>query len=88
MENINLLALRVKSGAWTLVSMLIMAIAAYIVSPEFLTVLQDHTGSAMWGSLLVLLVPEIIKHIRNKIVIGRATKKFGSAAPLGRIDLF
>lgn len=79
----NLWLIRLKSFGYKLVTLVGTTIVAALVSDQFVsqltTLISSHTSETIWGGLIVLLLPEVVAHIRNTIVVGRARTEFGSA---------
>ncbi len=67
----DLIAVRLKSFGWSLLSFLGVSIAGWLMSTEFSTLVTEHFGSSVIGTLILLFVPEIVKHIRNLRMLGR-----------------
>lgn len=65
----NLLLLRLKSIAWTILGVAITAVLGYLSSTDFAALLTQYTGTAVTGTLVTLVVTELIKHLRNKHII-------------------
>ncbi len=87
----SLIMLRVKSIAWNLASLVGTTIVAALLSDDFvaklLTFVQQNAGVSFWGTLLAFAIPEVVKHIRNKVVLGRASKIFGSTRARQEVTL-
>lgn len=76
--NTNLWTLRAKSFFISVGGLFITAGAGVLLSDQFSALLQEYTGTAIWGTLVTLLVTEGLKHMKNKVALGRARKLYGS----------
>jgi hypothetical protein len=80
----NLWLIRLKSFGYKFATLVGTTIVAALVSDQFVgqltTLITSHTSETVWGGLIVLLLPEVVAHIRNKIIVGSSRKKFGSTA--------
>mgnify|MGYP001596300803 CR=1 FL=1 len=74
MLNNDLVRIRLVSFAYGLASLVGLAILGVLVSPDFAALVKAHFGNGFFATLILLLVPEVAKHIRNLI----ETKKLGS----------
>ena len=70
----NLLKIRAVSFGWGVFSLFVMAIAGVLMSPAFKELVLDNFGSSVWTGFLFLLLPELVKHLRNLAEV----KKLGS----------
>lgn len=77
MQN-QLWSVRLKSFAISASTILGAGLLTSLISPEFLKLVETSTNGTFWGTLAVIVLPEIAKHIRNKIVVGKAIKKYGA----------
>lgn len=69
------MSLRWKSffiSAGTLIGVTLVTV---IASDAFQAIVVEHFGSGVIVSLVFLIAQELIKHIRNNVVIGRARKQ-------------
>lgn len=73
----DLLSIRVKSFLYSLSGLIGTALIGVLVSDQFSALLSSFTGTTIWGSLIALGVSELIKHLRNKVVVGKAKKLAG-----------
>ena len=83
--NIDLFVLRLKSFSYTFGGMCLTAVVGVLLSEDFSTLVQEYTGTTVWGTIIALVVTEGIKYIRSKVVIGKARV---SGSTVGRYDLF
>lgn len=78
----KLWAVRLKSVTYKIGSLVGSTLVGALVSDKFIgqliSLLQDHMGQTIWAAVIVLVIPEIVAHIRNEIVVGRMNKKFGA----------
>jgi hypothetical protein len=80
---------RIKSFLLSLGSLLLTGLVGVLVSDDFKNLVQEYAGSSVTGTIVMLLLSEGIKHLRNKIVIGKAIKTFGSDDDIHtRVDIF
>lgn len=75
--DINLWALRFKSFGWSLLGIIGTSVAGYLLSTDFQNFLSKQGLSAGTVALIMLLITEGIKHLRNKKVL--------KDAPLGSL---
>ncbi len=87
----SLIMLRIKSIAWNLASLVGMTIVSALLSDDFVSKLlafvQQNTGTSIWGAVILFIIPEIVKHYRNKYVLGKAQKMFGSTRAIKEVTL-
>ena len=81
----RLWTVRLKSFAYSAGTLIVMGVLGVLTSDQFLKLLQEYTGTAFWGTLVILIAPELAKHIRNKVVAGSAIVGAIDEAP--EIDL-
>lgn len=74
----NPLILRLKSFGYNLLSAVVVALLGFFSSPEFATLITQNFGDTVLSTVLLLLVPELVKYIRNAFVIAKANKLAGS----------
>ena len=72
--NKELIALRVKSFLFELGSLVGVGLVGVFLSPEFQALVTTHAGTGVVGSLIVLVVTGLVKHVRNI----KLSKKLGS----------
>lgn len=65
---------RTKSFLFSVFGIAITALGGVAVSDQFQALLSDYTGTAFWGTLVVLVVTEALKHVRNKMAIASAMR--------------
>ena len=70
----DLIKIRFLSFGYGALSLILMAVAGVLLSPEFSTLITDNFGGSFITGLLLLFIPELAKHIRNLA----KTKKLGS----------
>ncbi len=70
----NLWTLRIKSFFISLGTLVGAGVIAALSTDQFMVIVREFTGETIWGTLAVLVLPEIVKHFRNKLVLGRAMK--------------
>lgn len=80
MNTSSLWLLRLKSFGISLGGMVGTALLGVLFSDQFAALVQEYTGTAFLGTIITLALAELGKHIRNKVVIGRAIRKFGSVS--------
>jgi hypothetical protein len=80
MDTSSLWLLRLKSFGISFGGMIGTAILGVIFSDQFAALVQEYTGTAFFGTIITLVLAELGKHFRNKIVIGRAQRRFGSVS--------
>lgn len=68
------LLLRLKSFGFNILGVVTTAVVAYLLSPDFSTWVTENFGSGAITVLAMAVMTEALRHFRNKIVIGRATK--------------
>ena len=68
MDYIELIKIRVISFAYQLATAIAALVAAYLLSSDFAALVQEHFGTVA-ASLVSLVIPEIVKHLRNVRVV-------------------
>lgn len=68
------MSVRIKSFLWSLIGMVITAILGVFTSDEFAFLVDEHLGGTIIGAIVLLVVSEGAKHLRNLSVM----KKFGA----------
>lgn len=86
MEN-KLWTVRLKSFAYSAGTLIGAGILTTLISPAFLNLIQQNFGGTVWSTLAILVLPEIVKQIRNVLVVGRAERITGSTGEVQEIDL-
>ena len=72
----DLLKVRVTSFLWTAASILAGAVGVALLSPEFSSLVKEALkNSPALAGFVLLVIPEVVKHIRNLAEV----KKLGSA---------
>ena len=56
---------RLISFGYGLLSLIILALVGVFASPDFSLLVKTHFGDSVFTGFLLLLVPELIKHLRN-----------------------
>lgn len=64
----TLISIRLKSFIYSASSVLGVALLGALVSEQFLSLIQEYTGTALWGTLISLVVAELMKHMRNRTI--------------------
>ena len=72
--NTELLSIRLKSFAFSLFGLALTGISGFLLSADVQKLIGEHFGNTIIGSLAVILVTEIAKHIRNV----KLTQKLGA----------
>ena len=70
----DLYRVRLISFGYGLLSLILMALAGVLVSPDFSALVKTHFGNSAVIGFLLLLVPELAKHLRNLATL----KKLGA----------
>lgn len=68
MDYIELVKIRVLSFLYNLCTAIIGVLLVYLMSPEFSALVHEHFGAVI-GSIVMLVIPEVVKHIRNVRVV-------------------
>ena len=63
----NLLKIRLVSFGYGLLSLIVVALAGVLASPEFSELIKTNFGSSAFSGFALLLIPELFKHARNLI---------------------
>ena len=71
----QLIKIRLVSFGYGLASLLGLAVIGVLLSPDFAALVKANFGDGVVSMFVLLLVPEVIKHLRNLI----ETKKLGAA---------
>ncbi len=79
----NLFTIRIKSFLYSAGSVALIAFLGALLSPEFQTLISEYTGTALWGTILSLVVTEIIKALRNYSISKSAPA--GAVSPSGKM---
>lgn len=61
----NLIAIRLKSFGWEILGLAVTGLAGFLLSSDVQALINEHFGSTLAGSLIVLVVTGIGKHLRN-----------------------
>ena len=61
----KLISVRIKSFLYSLCSYAVVAVLAFLASPDFATLVTEHFGNTAVTSLVLIVVPEVVKHFRN-----------------------
>jgi len=69
MENKDLIKIRIRSFAVEALSLVGMTLFGVLASEEFKTLITAHAGTGIFGTVAVLLVTGLVKHLRNKYVL-------------------
>lgn len=73
----KLITTRVISFLFQLGTTIVVLIVGYLISPAFAQLVTEHFGTVV-GGLVSLVIPEIVKHLRNVEVINAAADELGS----------
>jgi hypothetical protein len=76
----KLLLVRTKSFLYSLLGFTVVGVLGFLASPDFANLIVANFGESAVTSLVLLVVPEVVKHIRNL----QAIKQFGGE---GEVDL-
>ena len=76
----KLISVRIKSFVVSLCAYAVIGITAFLASPDFASLVTEHFGNTAITSLVLLVVPEVAKHLRNLVAI----KKLGA---IGEVEL-
>ena len=75
-----LLKARVLSFLYSAGTLFLLAIIGVFVSDDFKQLVANYTGSGFFGSIVSLLLVEVVKHLRNLSVLknvgGKSEKEF------------
>ena len=69
----DLVKIRLVSFGYGLLSLIAIALVGVLASPEFSELIKTNFGNSAFTGFLLLLVPEIVRHLRNLAVM----KKLG-----------
>lgn len=84
----QLIKARLISFGWSLLSLVITTVAGMLLSSDFAHIVQANFGDGATGALVLLVVTEVAKHLRNLHVINAMAERVGSrAAARERITL-
>lgn len=86
MQN-TLWSIRLKSFGYSAGTIILAGILTTLVSPDFLNLIVQNFGGTIWSTLAILIIPEIVKGIRNQVVVGRAEMVVGSTGDEPEIEL-
>jgi len=64
-----LIKTRLISFAYGGGTLLLLALIAVLSSPEFQALVSEHAGTGFFGTVAVLLLMELVKHLRNLHVL-------------------
>lgn len=76
----QLIKARLISFGWSLLSLVVTTITGMLLSQDFAHIVVANFGDGAVGSLILLSVTELVKHLRNLRVINTAAARFGSRA--------
>lgn len=65
MNTQELWKVRLVSFGWSCFTFFGTGLVAMLGSDEFRSIIELHFGGSVFGTLLVLLVTELVKHLRN-----------------------
>lgn len=65
----NLIKTRLISFAYEAFSLIITGFVGVLASDEFRAIILEHTGETITGSIAVLVLAGIVKHLRNLSVV-------------------
>ena len=65
----NLLKMRVISFAYGAGTLMALAVVAVLASDQMQSLISEHFGTGFFGTVISLLVIELVKHIRNLKVL-------------------
>lgn len=63
--------IRIKSFGYSLLSFAVVGVLGFFVSPEFQNLVTEHFGNTAVTTIVLLIVPEIVKAIRNQWQLGK-----------------
>ena len=67
----NLWKVRMTSFVYGFLSLLGSAVVAVLLSEQFRALVFSHFGNSFFAALVMLFVPEIVKHLRNVAKLGK-----------------
>ena len=70
----DLYRVRVQSFLWSLGSLVLIAVAGVLVSPDFASLVKTNFGDTAVTGFFLLFLPEVAKHFKNLA----ALKKLGA----------
>lgn len=73
----NLIKTRLISFGYSLLSLILTAFVGVLASPDFATLVQTNFGGGITATLILLVVTELVKHLRNVKVINKLGKVGG-----------
>lgn len=83
----ELIKVRIISFGWECLSFFGTALIAALASPEFSAIITAHFGETILGSLVLLAVSGLVKHLRNMRALAVAGRRFGSSRALEEVTL-
>ena len=69
--NFELLKVRATSFLYEAGALVLVGVLGVLSSPEFAAVIMKHFGDTVMGSMILLVVMGIVKHVRNVVVLGK-----------------
>lgn len=74
----ELLKARLVAFLYEAGTLVVLAICGALVSPEFSAAVTTHFGDGITGSLILLSVSGVVKHVRNMKVLAESGSDLGS----------
>lgn len=74
----ELIKTRALSFMWSLLSLAGTALTAMLLSPDFANIVTNNFGTGATGMLILMVVTELVKHLRNMRALNVGRGKFGS----------
>lgn len=76
--NVDLFLIRLHAFAYEAGSLLLFVIVGALASPQMEQLVTNHWGDTMLGSLVLLALNALVKHLRNLRVLKEYENKLGS----------
>lgn len=78
--DVNLIKARVAAFAWEAFSLILVAVTGVLSSDEFRALITEYTGETVFGSLALLVLAGIVKHLRNLSVLKKYERVGGASS--------
>lgn len=78
----ELLKIRAVSFGYDALSLLLTVLVATMASPQFSDLVTQHFGDTALGGIALIVVANLVKHLRNLDIVQKVGSIEGAKAPL------
>lgn len=86
--SLDLIKARILSFIWSVFAFLLTGVAGLLLSADFQAIVAKHWGTGVSGMLVLMLVTEVAKHLRNLRVVGKMRAQHGLVSGSSSDDEF